>query len=224
MRALVAALPPRDGVAAFTRLYLAVTEGVRDEVAAAGFRDERFVARLDVVFANLFFQALRERERDERAVPRAWVPLIEARRRRGIAPIQFALAGMNAHINRDLPVALVETWRALRLEPRRRSAQYRDFVRINAILAETEERAKHEFACGLVGEIDAVLGRVDDVIAIWNVAKAREAAWVNAETLWALRTVPPLRSHFLLTLDRMVGFAGRGLLRPVAGHGFSRLT
>ena len=27
----------------------------------------------------------------------------------GTAPIQFALAGMNAHINRDLPLALVET-------------------------------------------------------------------------------------------------------------------
>ena len=122
---------------------------------------------------------------------------------------------MNAHINRDLPVALVDTCRALRLEPRRRSAQHHDFIRVNRILAEAEERAKADLATGLVGHVNRTFGTLDDVVAMWNVARAREAAWANAETLWALRAVPPLRSQFLLTLDRMVGFAGRGLLRPL---------
>ena len=122
----------------------------------------------------------------------------------------------NAHINRDLPVALVDTWRALRIEPRRRSPQHVDFLFVNTLLRETEERVKAEFATGLLHEVDRSLGELDDVLAMWNVEKAREAAWTNAETLWALRILPPLRAQFLATLDRMVSFAGGGLLRPLA--------
>jgi hypothetical protein len=215
MRALLAALPPGDGVAWFTRLYLAVTVNVEAQLGQARFRDPRFVTALDVAFANLFFDAIREHARDPVAMPRAWAPLVEARARRGVAPIQFALAGMNAHINRDLPVALVSTWRRLGLQPGRRSPQYADFVRVNAILAKTEERVKVEFATGAFAAVDVALGSLDDVIAMWNVERAREAAWVNGETLLALGVLPPLRARFLATLDRMVGLAGRGLLRPI---------
>jgi hypothetical protein len=210
MRAIGAGLPENDGVAAFTRLYLAVTEAVA-ESASHEFEDAQFVRRLDVSFANLYFDALRARR-----VPRAWAPLFEARGRRGILPIQFALAGMNAHINRDLPVALARTCAARGIELRRSSPQHHDFVRVNRLLAETEARVKRSFATGVLADADVALGRVDDVVAIWNVERARDAAWVNAETLAALEPIPALRAQFLRTLDRMVGFASRGLLRPVA--------
>jgi hypothetical protein len=52
---------------------------------------------------------------------------------------------------------------------------------------------------------------------MWKVERARDAAWTNAEALWAIRRLPRLRGEFLATLDRLVGFAGRGLLRPLAG-------
>jgi hypothetical protein len=50
---------------------------------------------------------------------------------------------------------------------------------------------------------------------MWKVSRARAAAWVNAETLWALQHVPFAAGRFVITLDRMVGFAGKGLLRRV---------
>jgi hypothetical protein len=215
MRAIESALPRNDGVAWFTRLYLAVTEGVEDAIARASFRDERFVTALDVSFANLYFDALRQHTRDAAACPRAWAPLVEARRRRRIAPIQFALAGMNAHINRDLPVALADTWRRTGIAPRRRSPHHVDFLKVNALLAATEARVKIEFARGVVADLDRALGSLDDVLAMWNVERARDAAWVNGEALYTLRAVPPLARRFLASLDRMVGFAGRGLLRPL---------
>jgi hypothetical protein len=209
MRAIDGALPEADGVAWFTKLYLSVTEAVYEAATPLRFNDARFVRWLDVVFANLYFQALRG------PTPKAWAPLLEARSRRGILPLQFALAGMNAHINRDLPVALAETWQALKLDPADAQGQYDDFTRVNALLEATEERVKHWFATGFVGLVDDALGRDDDVLAMWNVGKARQAAWVNAETLSALSALPALRARYLLTLDRMVGFAGRGLLRPL---------
>ncbi len=216
MEALERALPPGDGVAWFLRLYRPVTEGVEARAIAGGaFGDPRCLRWLDVVFANLFFRALRDWSQAPTVVPKAWAPLFEARDRPEIAPIQFALAGMNAHINRDLPFALVETWAALGLEPDRGAVQYRDFTLVNELLEEVEARVKAEFATGALGHVERSLGEVDDAVAIWKVSRAREAAWANAETLWALRAAPAVRSEFAAALDRLVGFAGRGLLRPL---------
>ena len=216
MRAVEEALPERDGVRAFTRLYRAVTEAVEETVRPGTFADARFTRWLDVVFANIYFRALRAHVLGPKQPPRAWAPLFEARSGRRVAPIQFALAGMNAHINRDLPLALVETCRARRVTPFRNCPQHADFRAIDPLLAETEERVRKDFATGLVGWADDALGDLDSVVAMWNVRKARAAAWVNAETLWALRDAPFAAGRYAITLDRMVGFAGRGLLRPVA--------
>lgn len=215
MRALDAVLPPGDGIGYFTKLYLAVTEAVNEAVRPGSFEDPRFVRWLDVVFANLYLSALRELTLGSGRPPRAWAPLVEARARPGIAPIQFALAGMNAHINRDLPVALVVTCRALHVAPQRGSPQHRDYLRVNGLLAETEARVKAWFARGIVRDVDRTLGRLDDAVALWNVRRARDAAWVHAETLWVLQHLPHVHSEFLGTLDRLVGFASRGLLRPL---------
>jgi hypothetical protein len=61
------------------------------------------------------------------------------------------------------------------------------------------------------------LGRLDDIVAMWSVRNAREAAWTNGEILWVQRSLPELSAQFLATLDRMTGFAGRGLLIPTEG-------
>jgi hypothetical protein len=56
--------------------------------------------------------------------------------------------------------------------------------------------------------------RIDDIVAMWDVGRARDAAWTNAEALWAIRDDAALAQAYLDSLDRMVGFAGRGLLVP----------
>ena len=215
LKGIVAALPPGDGVRAFSSLYLAVTEEVAEAAKPGGLEDPRFVRWLDVVFANLFFEALRNAVLGTGPVPKAWAPLLHGRAGRGVLPLQFALAGMNAHINRDLPLALVQTCEDRKLEPRRRTPQHRDFRQIDSLLKSVEARVKAELVTDALRDFDVALGELDDVIAMWNVERARDAAWNNAETLWALRDAPRLRRQFLRTLDRMVGFAGRGLLRPL---------
>ena len=202
-----------DGVSSFARLYLAVTQGVEANLASATFRDTAFLTRLDVVFASLFFHALDA----PASAPRAWVPLFQARSNRRIAPLQFALAGINAHINRDLPVALVSTCTELRIELRIDSPEHADFEAVNALLAQTLERVKAQFLTGWVRTVDRLLhpfGRLDDVVAIWDIRAARDAAWANGETLYALRDSPSLSNDFVRTLDRTVGLASRGLLVP----------
>jgi hypothetical protein len=217
MEGVVAPLPRSDGVASFTRLYLDVTRGVDQRLAGVTFADPAFLARLDVVFADLFLSALRTFSGDPAQAPHAWTPLLEARARRGIAPLQFAFAGMNAHINRDLPVALVSTCRERGITLEEGSPQHADFLRVNDLLAAVEGEVKSQYLTGWLRTLDRLVHRVhrlDDVVAMWNVRRARDAAWANAQALWALRDDEALSGEYLTTLDRMVGLAGRGLLVP----------
>lgn len=218
MHATIEPLPKGDGVACFTRLYLAVTEGVEERLAGLVFADPSFLARLDVVFADLFFGALDASAAGGASiVPHAWAPLLDGRSARGVAPLQFALAGMSAHINRDLPVALVATCSELGVGLEEGSPQHRDFEQVNALLAEVEAEVKAQYLTGFLRTVDRLIHRVDridDVVAMWDVARARAAAWVNAEALWALRAQPELSTSYLLALDRMVGLTCRGLLLP----------
>jgi hypothetical protein len=210
MQAELSPLPRADGVACFTRLYLAVTEGVQAELASVTFRDPAFLARLDEVFAGLFLDAFARQ-------PPAWAPLFASRAARGIAPLQFALAGMSAHINRDLPVALAATWREQGIEPADGSPQHADFETINGVLAKVETRVKAEYLTGVLRTLDRIVHRVDrldDVVAMWDVGRARDAAWANGRALWALHGTPPVADAYLVALDRLVGMTARGLLLP----------
>lgn len=217
LEAIEASASPSDGVACFARLYRAVTVGVGADLTRQGFADARFLETLDVHFAELFFSALDTYLRDPASTPSAWVPLFAQRSRRGIAPLQFALAGMNAHLNRDLPVALVTTCRELGLDLREGSREHADFERVDALLAQVERQVKGAYLTGWLAWIDRLVHRfhrIDDVVAMWDVGRARDAAWTNAEALWALGGESALAGDYLLALDRMVGFASRGLLIP----------
>ncbi len=209
-------LSDTDGLWWFNHLYLRVTLAVRSAVTTTAFRDPSFLERLDVVFANLYFDALAAGDTDPRAAPSAWRPLFESRHQPGLMAIQFALAGMNAHINRDLPAGIVATYVATDGAPGPSGARHDDFEKVNDLLEAVEAQIKGEFATGIVGLVDSVAGDVDDAVAMWKVRAAREAAWTHAEVLWTLRGSPALHDAFFMRLDRFTGFASRGLLLPGA--------
>lgn len=215
MTQMDAVLPAEDGLKWFNQLYLAVTNAVQDSISGADFNDAKWLEQLDIVFANLYFDAVAAALNDLSSAPPAWRPLLAARPRKGLQRIQFALAGMNAHINRDLPVALVQTCAAAGIFPSRTDAHHADYEKVNTILEAVEDKIKTVFAVGLVGVVDAAAGRADDVAAMWSIRAARDAAWTHAELLWHLRNLPLLRNQFFTTLDEFTGFAGRGLLLPV---------
>ena len=214
MNAIDDDLPDNDGVKWFNRLYLRVTTSVGSAVGTQTFHDTAFMTTLDVVFANLYFSALAAGSTDVGRAPSAWRPLLEARNQSGIARIQFALAGMTAHINRDLPDGIVQSFLAMGGDPITGERRERDFDSINEILERVENEVKAEFAVGLVGVVDRLGGPVDDAVAMWKVRAARSAAWTNAQVLWGLRGIPRLRDRFFDRLDGLVGMTGRGLLLP----------
>jgi hypothetical protein len=204
-------LPRKDGVAYFNRLYLQVTKAVQAAAASITFADPDFTQRLDVVFAGLYFAA-EATVGTGATCPIAWRPLVEERSA-DRAPIQFAIVGMNAHINHDLPIALVQTCRELGAAPEDGSPEHADYQRVNGILADVEGQVAGWFETGLIADIvDVTPADVDNALAMWSIADARDLAWEHAKLLWRLRHDPSLADAYGDVLARLVELSGRGIL------------
>jgi len=203
-----------DGLKWFNGLYLQVTEAVRDRIAAGGFTNLAWLADLDVYFAAFYFQAL-EANLSGQGAPGCWQAMLQCRAQAAVARIQFALAGMNAHINHDLPMALVKTCETSGSYPAHGGPQYADFTGLNTTLDSLIESAKRTLNVRLLGDSLPPVSQLEDRVAAWSVAAAREAAWTNGEVLWVLRDSPPLLARFQDTLDGLTALASKTLLVPV---------
>ena len=203
-----------DGLKWFNWLYFQVTRAVEARVASGGFTDAPYLAELDVQFAQLYFNALAG-SLSNASVPECWQTLFTRRNQTALARIQFALAGINAHINHDLPIALVATGRLMNLPPAHDTAQYQDYTSLNSTLDGLIEEAKQTMHVRLLGEALPDFAMLEDTIAAWSVSAAREAAWNNAELLWHLEPEPELAASFLTSLDGLTTVVGKGLLIPV---------
>ena len=216
LRALESALSPANGVKWFVKLYLEVTEALALELRAGDLEDPVFLELLVLVYGNSVLNVCEDMERRSQRIARAWAPLYERRHDHRVAPIQFALAGLNAHTNHDVPIGLVHACRSTGIAPDSDGPQYRDYMKMTQLLKRTEADVKKWLVTGALQEVDETFGDVDDAIAMWSLQRARQAAWTSGEVLWALRDNEGLTVAYVSVMDRMAGFAGRGLLLPTA--------
>ena len=104
LRAIDAVLDgTKDGLKSVHSLYLEVTLAVQKRISSGGFDTQQgttFIANLDFVFASFYLAALRSWLTVN--LPVSWRVMFEQRPNTALARIQFALAGVNAHIDRDL--------------------------------------------------------------------------------------------------------------------------
>jgi hypothetical protein len=171
------------------------------------------MAQLDVTFANLYFAAAGALG-EPAAVPLAWLPLAERRDMAGIEPIQFALAGMNAHINHDLPLAVVSTCEALATTPDT-DPHFADYQKVDELLDGAEQAVRESFETAAELAVDRHLAAVADLLGNWTINDARDLAWTNCLLLWAVRDAPIARGLFLDTLAASTALASRLLLVAV---------
>ncbi|MFB8354223.1 DUF5995 family protein [Streptomyces niveus] len=215
--------PDTDGVALFNRLCLSAADdneasyedgfgaghgagqgaghGTGDAAAreASALRSalvERYLATVDAVAVG-------------GRAPAAWRPLFQYRRHPGVRPAQFALAGVNAHVGHDLPLATVDLCRARGCEPAELETA---FALAGDALALLVERIGDEVQAG--PDTLRVGDPLTHLLGSWNLERALEAAWSSARVLWGLREVPPLAEEFRERMDAGVGLVGRCLLTP----------
>jgi hypothetical protein len=213
MQAIDSVLTSGDGLKWFNLLYLNVTQKVDTQPPPGGWESPLWLTRLDVVFAGLYFTAVTNWLEGSGDVPSSWKALFEARFEAGIDRIQFALAGMNAHINHDLALALLQTDTEMNLIPHKNSPEHNDFERVNGILEAVLPQALQYLATGILGELAQDTGKIGRFLAIWNVRAARNLAWDFADHLRLLTGIA--RDVALATQDQLTGVLGRSLLLQV---------
>ncbi|WP_433200725.1 DUF5995 family protein [Nocardia sp. CA-107356] len=213
MRTIKDELDPRDGVASFNNMYLRVTELVGQQITEGFFAGPEFVERLDVNFAQLYFDAVAAAERGKRPKP-VWRPVFDSRSNRTVWPLQFALAGMNAHINHDLAVAVVETCKERGTTPDTEPV-HADYLKVNQLLAKIEAEVRAEYEPALLKLTTKDAEALKHILTSFSISRARDSAWATTQMLWIQRDNSLLRGMTLRALEETVAAAGRMLLTPV---------
>jgi len=149
------------------------------------------------------------------AAPGCWQAVFNVRNQQVETRLQFALAGMNAHINHDLPQAIVATCEATGVAPAHGTTHYNDYTALNSTLDAIIDTAKQQLNVRLPGDALSDLTRLENLAAAFGIAAAREVAWKNAEVLWHIKDVPPVCAAFLDSVDATTAVTSKTLLIPV---------
>jgi len=145
--------------------------------------------RWDVAFAEFYLDAL-DADRAGRPVAGPWrIAFDAARDRTDLPPLRHVLLGMNAHINYDLPQALLAVISSAEFDDAavlaRRAADHRhvDDVLLDRVAAEDDELT----AQGSQGLLDRLLRPFNRAGTKRFLAEARAKVWHNATVLDAAR-------------------------------------
>jgi uncharacterized protein DUF5995 len=208
-----------DARLAFHATYLRTTRAVADALRAGTFDDAGWVEHWDVAFAELYLNALDASWRGE-AVPRPWAVAFSAAAdpERSLPALRHVLLGMNAHINFDLPQALLAVISDDEFDDpallARRAADHR---RIDDVLAARVSAEEDEMR-----RLHPARSRRDDLLQPLNRAatrrllrESRAKVWANALALSrARRQGADELARQLAVLEKLSAARVTDLLRP----------
>jgi hypothetical protein len=168
----------------FLETYLRTTQAVGTAVGEASFEDPEWVEIWDVVFADLYLDA-HDADVAGKPVPRPWRLAFDAPA--ALPPLRHVLLGINAHVNYDLPQAMLavisdEDFRDPVLLDRRR----RDHERIDAVLA-SRVSAEDQALGGARSLLDRALTPLNRLGSKRFLTEARLKVWHNVGELQQAR-------------------------------------
>jgi Family of unknown function (DUF5995) len=213
----------------FHATYLRTTRAVRDALGDGLFSDPEWVERWDVAFAGRYLDALRA-DWDGSPVPQPWAIAFQAARDLPAAPpLRHVLLGMNAHINYDLPQALLAVISGSEFgDPALISQRRADHQRIDDILSRRVGAEDDELArLGPRSRTDSLLAPLNEAASRRFLHEARAKVWDNAVELNAARALGSAAyAERLADLEKLSGARVAELVRPgqvllrLAVHGF----
>jgi Family of unknown function (DUF5995) len=198
-----------DGIVCFSGLYQTIT----NTIDVTPYEDRDFLVRLDLEFARRYFDAIRAYATERHSAPRPWRLLFDARSNPDVERVQFAAAGVNAHINFDLAAALLNTWPDFPPNDARR----RDYNTVDdAFKKHMDELRQHYHAPFGGPEFDhTALDRVSNTCCDLLVGVTRASAWDDAMCVWTDKDREKAREQMLDGLDTTASLLQRALLLPL---------
>lgn len=179
--------------ATFLSCYRLMTGNMLAAIERGEFRDPDWVDRLLHHFAEYYFAALEAWERDPRAAPAVWQLAHDATRDPRALPIQNLLLGINAHINYDLVLTMVDLlrpeWPHLTLG--QRGERYADYTMVNEVIARTIDSVQDDVIernMPVMDLLDKLLGPVDEYLVSRLITQWRETVWERTCCLLDART------------------------------------
>jgi hypothetical protein len=203
-------------VANFNRLYRTITAKIVDGLRAGTFEDPVFLELLDIEFAKRYLHAMRLWCGASPHTPRCWRVLFDKLRDTEIRPLPAASAGVNAHINYDLPFALISTWQQLGSDPDNEQ-QHRDYLQINEVFFDAIPALRRSYLTTWQLTIDRLNGKLDDWSQNLLVEFTRALAWQSAQRSWPMRDNLVSMRNAQSSLDDNTTLIGRALLSPISG-------
>jgi hypothetical protein len=177
----------------FHTTYQRTTIAVAEELKRGGFTDPEWVERWDIAFADLYLDAL-EASLAGQSLARPWEIAFNASA--DLPPLRHVLLGMNAHINYDLPQALIAVITEEQFDDpallARREADHRaiDNVLASRVAAEDDELTRLSAPAPL---LDRLLRPFNRRGTQRFLREAREKVWANAIALNCARRQGPDR-------------------------------
>lgn len=190
----------------FAAVYRAVTARVRDGIEAGEFDDADRMERFDVGFAGYYLEAAAAHDAGRRP-SRSWQVAFE-HAGQPLLVLQHVLLGMNAHINLDLGLAAADAVPGADI-----AELQQDFERINDVLADMVDRMQAAVATvsPWTRVVDRVGLRMDEAVATWSLARARDHAWRFAEQV---AVAGDDRQRLVDQRDAAVARIGAAIARP----------
>jgi hypothetical protein len=203
-----------DHGAIFALTYLRVTEEYRRTIEEPFFDDTPFVNYEDTLFAHYYFDAYDAWEDGRIAeVPPAWRIAFDVAAARRVSGTGDLLLGINAHVQRDLPLVLYSIG-LIRPDGTSRKA---DHDRVNIILNRVVEPVIAEIARRFDPTVDDtdLPTSVDEAALFQLLAAWREKAWRNAEAL-ALAATPEARQVLVSQIENDAATEARAIVVSTA--------
>ena len=163
----------------FLSIYQRTTQAVGDAVERACFEDPEWVEGWEATFASHYLAALDAELSGGDTVPRPWRLVFAASL--DLPPLRHVLLGMNAHINYDLPQALLavinddDFSNPLLIDRRRRDSERIDTVLATRMPAEQDELIATD-ATTMLDRLLTPLGRLGSRSLLHE---ARQKVWHN---------------------------------------------
>ena len=199
----------------FHATYQRTTVAVAEELKRGGFADPEWVERWDVVFADLYLDALGAALAG-REPTRPWAIAFGAPAH--LPALRHVLLGMNAHINFDLPQALVAVITDEQFDDPallvRREADHKaiDTVLASRVAAEDDELTAISGSGTLLDRLLRPLNRLGTQRFL---REAREKVWANAIALsQARRQGPDAYATVLAQLEELSAAKVAALMAP----------